>query len=121
VVIGFTRSNSFTDHTTVSGKSYNYQVKAANEYGSLSGPSNVVTYLNTGLYDFAENQPVISVVNSYLNVKDLSENTTLSLVSVDGRTIFTDSKCSDTFTKHLPQLKGVYVLSINNKSYKVIF
>jgi len=121
VVIGFTKDHSYVDNTSVIGKSYNYLVKAANEYGSLSSASNIVTYLNTGLNEFAENKPEISVLNSCLIIKELSANTTISLVSVDGRTIISESKCSETFSKYLPQLKGIYILSLNRKSYKVIF
>jgi len=121
VVIGFTKNLSFVDNTSKLGTKYNYQIKAANEYGSLSAPSNIVSYLSTGLNDFAESRPEILVANSWLIIKDLSANTHVSLLSIDGRIILSDTKCSDSYSKYLPQLKGVYILSVNKKSYKVIF
>lgn len=120
-VIGFSKDNSFTDLTSTKGMSYTYTVKAVNEYGSLSAASNAVTYLKTGFYETAIDRPEIEVINSMLKISKLGDKSNLSLISIEGKILFSESNCSGVYSKYLPQLKGVYILNVNRKSYKIIF
>jgi len=120
-VIGFSKDASFTDQTALSGSIYKYQVKAVNEYGSLSIASDVATYVNTGIDISYIQKPVILVSDCWLVVKNLPEGSELALASVDGKVIALEKASGDSYNKHLPSLKGVYILKVNKKSYKVIF
>lgn len=120
-VIGFTTLPSFVDQSALSGKTYKYQVRAANEYGSLSPMSDVVTNVNTGVERLDIQKPVITVSDSRLIIKNLKEESNVSLISIDGKLVAIDKVSGDTYCNYLPLLKGVYILKINSQSYKVIF
>lgn len=121
VVIGFTTDNNYVDQTVLIGTNYKYQVKAVNEFGSLSDPSNLVSYVPTGVHESLIVKPEIAVSNGWLMVKLLPENCHLSLLSVDGKVVVSEIECSDSFQRYLPQLKGVYLLKIDRNIFKVIF
>jgi Pectin methylesterase len=120
-VISFTKDPSFTDNTALSGSTYKYQVRAVNEYGSLSPVSDIAIKVSTGVDILDLQKPVISVSDSWLVVSNLPEGSVLTLISVDGKVLASEKVSGDSCSKFLPSLKGVYILKVNKKSYKVIF
>jgi pectin methylesterase-like acyl-CoA thioesterase len=121
VVIGFSTESSYTDTTSVAGTTYTYQVQAANEYGSLSEPSNTASGgIGMLLSDVAKEKPVVYVKNSVLHARNIPVGACLGLYSINGSLLFRDTAESNIYTKQVWGLKGVYILKINKTSFKIV-
>lgn len=124
-VIGFTTTPSFSDNSAELNQNYSYVIKAVNEYGSLSEASEVCNTIFTGFTKFNYNQiakPVIVVnENRELIISKIGQGTNISLFSIEGKKIFSDISTSNEYRHAFNSLKGIFVLRLNENSYKIIF
>ena len=94
-------------------------------YVHVGVPMSDVTgwYYSNTVVDEAES-PVADDVNvahngASIDINGLKDNSRLSLVTIDGRVVM-DATASQTFTVDLSGLtNGVYVLTVNDQSYKI--
>ncbi len=121
-VLGFSTQNSFTDTTQVNGKSYTYQVLSANESGSLSALSNSVTGgKEVAVSETMKEKPVVFTQHSTLRIKNILPGTKIVMYSVDGNIVFKDISSCEAYSKNFFGIKGIYIVTLNNNSYKLVF
>ena len=120
IVIGFSKSTSFTDLNTVNGKSYNYSVCSVNESGILSVKSNIISSGTGAKVEKVNlNKPEIIIKNNILTATNLKANSRLALYSVNGFRIFNDTSKASSYSLDLSGRKGVYILKVDNNIYKI--
>lgn len=122
VVIGFTTESCYTDETALPGITYTYSVQAANEFGSLGECSDAVqSGTDVSSLEMKPLKPVAYVAKNILNVKNIKAGSNLILYSLNGSVIFKDHAVSIQYSRQFSNLKGVYILLIDNYAYKIIF
>ncbi|HKJ43753.1 MAG TPA: pectinesterase family protein, partial [Sunxiuqinia sp.] len=121
-VIGFTTESSFTDTTAVDGNDYSYEVQAASEYGALSAYSNVESTSGTvGVSTIAKDDIVAWAAHSTLYVKNAPLGAKLRLISLNGTVVLQDFVLDRYYSKSINLQRGIYILVVNQKAYKVLF
>lgn len=120
-VIGFTKDLSFEVTSGVNGTNYLYKTKAVNEYGSLSEASDAFSGMYSGLAKNSTLNPVISVDNKELHVSNIASGINVNLYSVDGKLVSNDISNTNVYSKSFSRLAGIYVLKLNDESFKVNF
>ena len=124
IVIGFTKQANFTDTTAVDGKTYEYKIRAANEYGSLSEYSGALSAkidLSSDVKQINRKKTIVFVSKGILTAQNINIGSQLTLVSLNGSVVMKEIATSDQFIKYLPLPSGVYILKIEHEVYKVIF
>lgn len=118
-MIGMTKDTFF--NVPASGKDASaYQVKAANEYGSLSEPATASK--GTGVRnETVDNRLQVLINGNELSVLGVSAGVPVILASVDGCVVRSMTSTSDKVTLILPSLKGVFVLKAGDRSVKIMF
>lgn len=97
-----------------------YQVKAANEYGSLSEAATASR--GTGIHqEVADGRLQVVVNGNEVTVSGLSAGVPVLLAGIDGCVIKNTVSTGERVTFTLPPLKGVFVLKAGNRSTKLIF
>ncbi|WP_455585361.1 pectinesterase family protein [Bacteroides sp.] len=118
-MIGMTTETSFSAPASDKDASA-YQVKAANEYGSLSEPATASK--GTGIRtEEVDNRLQVLINGNELYVSGISAGVPVVLAGIDGCIVKNTVSAGDTVTFTLPPLKGVYVLKAGNRSTKIIF
>ena len=118
-MIGMTKDTFF--NVPAFGKDASaYQVKAANEYGSLSEPATASK--GTGVRnETVDNRLQVLINGNELSVLGVSAGVPVILASVDGCVVRSMTSTSDKVTLILPSLKGVFVLKAGDRSVKIMF
>ncbi len=120
-VVGFTTEPAYTDYDAESGKSYTYNVRAANEYGSLSELSEGITGgIHLAVGDAPENELCVYVNDSVLYVACLSGQSVVAVYSLSGNLLSLEKTMNSSYSKKL-DVHGLYLVVINNKAFKVSF
>jgi pectin methylesterase-like acyl-CoA thioesterase len=120
-VIGFTKDLSFEVTSGMNGTNYSYKIKAVNEYGSLGEASDAVSGVYSGFARYSILNPVISVNNKELRVSNIISGVKVNLYSVDGKLVSNDISNTNEYIKSFIRLSGIYVLKLNDESFKVKF
>ncbi len=121
-IIGFTKETSFTDSNPQNEVSYTYKIKAVNEYGSLGEASDGLNVVYTGINTYRINKPTVFVRNNNeLYIGNIQANTQIRIFTIEGKNVFNDISNSDEYTKILSGFNGIYILKLNESSYKIKF
>ena len=143
LILGMTQISAASTHLTV-------ELKAGSKYSFLLADKPVITFSSgdlvvngesetsysiEGVKNFhftegdlsaTENLPkdairIISLDNSTIKVENIGKESIVTLVNVSGALISPSKSDSEgTATVSLPQSKGVYILSVAGKSFKII-
>ena len=119
-VIGFSKTTSFTDNSGLNGTTYTYKVKAANEYGSIGEASDAVNAVYTSVKNHsADGLNVFVTDDNEIHVSNTVAGDAVALVTIDGKTLLTDIASGSLYTKKVNYPKGVYILKVNNSTFKI--
>lgn len=118
VVIGFTTEPTFTDLTAQAGNTYIYQVKAANEYGSLSEAATISTATSVG-NTVNKQLPIVIGANHSIRILNLTIGNQVQVYNIDGRLLVNHTADGTTLDVDYKFNKGIYIVKVDHYSTKV--
>lgn len=123
-VIGFSTDIEYQLDATDTDASY--YVRAVNEYGSLGEISAKAIYKEDQDTSIEKNvldnkMPVFEISNSELIIRNIEANTHIGIYTTDGRLVTAKKSNSEVFKMSTAGLKGLFIVKLNNDSFKVVF
>jgi pectin methylesterase-like acyl-CoA thioesterase len=119
-VIAFTIATSYEDIAATDTDTYT--VKPVNEYGSLGEPSDAIQKNGTAIKNPATSGKNLIFENtgSELIIRNVEPGASVSLYTTNGQLLKTAKSASSTIRVPSLLLKGVYIVTIDGTSFKII-